>query len=397
MYSFDTYNATPTSTILSVPENKYFYLNGHFDITVLSGNCYLNGVLLTKDTHHIDQSMYQPAFSFVCKTQCDLQIVPSLTISQELHDLPTKYLSSEMPSRDTELSMKVFPFGGVRIVQNSNVLRMSVPIEWRKMFRKIQQTCSDGPFRVCVIGAKSSGKSTFVNLLVNSLVSHKEVCVMDFDPGQPYCGTVGTFSLAVYERQGFNESYIGNPTKAKRQFILGNSNLGINSELAMMLVRQICEVYFKEYSDLPLIVNTAGWVNGFGLELLGFEIECIQAHLVVDVTPGKDTIRNCKVPLYNKIKSCAEPQKFLPNVLTPKTRRLLSCEAQMISSKWYSIPFKEIALATIDDIQPRFALFAAHYRYVFLSYDQSLETDISKNSTDFPLWYLSTPMHKLYM
>ncbi|BFU22232.1 hypothetical protein EHI8A_212670 [Entamoeba histolytica HM-1:IMSS-B] len=390
MYKFDNAEIEKEQTTLHIPKDCYFYLTGHFQFEVLKGDVYVNGIKALKGNHCIEQSHFSPAIPFVCKTNADIQFKPLTTTCEELYELPNSYLMKETTKEDTLLSSNAFTFGGIRIVNKSLANKMNIPKNWRKVIQRIKNTAKQGVVRVGVVGGKGCGKSTFVNLLKNSLVEDNKVCIIDVDPGQPFCGKIGTFSLIICDKQNFNEPYISKTFYEEYNFVIGSNNLGNNTCLVIQTIKELIQLYIDKYSNLPLIINTAGWKSGFGLELLELELSLSRTMFVIDIIDSPNSIikeldQIC--PIHIAIQSGVNKSFILPNLLTSSFRRDLSLSNLMIHSNWYSIPLKRISLSYLDDFDPHFALLSINNKYVFLSHNNLIEPHIINNTTDYPVFY----------
>lgn len=388
MYAFDNAEIQPSSTTLFVKANQYFYLCGHFDVEVVHGECYLDGVQLMSGVHHVEQPVYSPAHSFVCTVDSTLRFTPLECSFPELYQLPPSTMSLKSVSADCLLSKNAFPFGGVLIVNESSVMRkMVVPSNWRRICRRIFNTCTEGPLRMMVVGAKGVGKSLFTNILTNTLVRSNKVCVLDMDPGQPLSGKVGCLSLLVYEDQMFSESFIQNKEVSGTHYVFGSNNIGINIPLYLKIFEEMIMTYNAQFSGLPMIVNTGGWVNGLGADLLLSMMKMADIQLTIDITQNdKLTIREKATPLYVAVKSMSSVPTHLPNIFTPQTRRFYMQKTQFIGAEWYQIPLNGFCLQYTGEFDNHFALCAIHQQHVFLAHNNEVEQDIKNNATEYPVF-----------
>jgi len=143
-----------------------------------------------------------------------------------------------------------------------------------------------------VCGPKGSGKSTFVRLLANRLVTgpmapdlesmphlHKPVtvCILDLDPGQPEFSPPGQLSL-VHIRNPvlgppFTHPHTGDNTSTR--LVRAHSIAAISPKddpeyflaCAADLIAHY-QVLLKNYPTCPLIINCPGYVLGSALEMM---------------------------------------------------------------------------------------------------------------------------------
>lgn len=138
------------------------------------------------------------------------------------------------------------------------------------------------PISVMVTGPKSSGKSTFAKLVVNRLVTSSpgttknkkasDVAVLDLDPGQPEYGVPGQISLIRLTEPVLQPSF-GHPLPGAgfeviRSHSLASISPASDPELYIEAARDLTIHYRNVLGTCPLIINTPGWIQGTGLDLL---------------------------------------------------------------------------------------------------------------------------------
>ncbi|KAJ3371388.1 Polynucleotide 5'-hydroxyl-kinase nol9 [Allomyces arbusculus] len=128
------------------------------------------------------------------------------------------------------------------------------------------------------IGAKGHGKSTLNRMLVNVLLStFSQVAFLDMDPGQAEFTEPGVLGLTVVDFPVLGPGYLYRPARPllAEQF-LGAVTPQACPDIYLQHVRTLvaayrayaAEAWAKERRVVPLVVNTLGWVRGFGFELL---------------------------------------------------------------------------------------------------------------------------------
>ncbi|KAL7667637.1 hypothetical protein ACOME3_010548 [Neoechinorhynchus agilis] len=132
-------------------------------------------------------------------------------------------------------------------------------------------------FRVMVCGYRQMGKSTFVRLAANSLLSHFScVRVLDLDPGKSMFTPPGNISLSeVRSPFYFNEFSLTENGGSSQLDTLATLFVGYDNvfECFDHYIR-VCESLIKtaarllEQAPFPMLVNTMGWMHGFGIEIL---------------------------------------------------------------------------------------------------------------------------------
>ncbi|KAI3402322.2 GRC3 [Candida oxycetoniae] len=167
--------------------------------------------------------------------------------------------------------------------QREDVQGLNIDNSWVEYFQK-HMRCKEPRFMV--IGGKNTGKTTFSKSMANySVLSSKQsVVYLDLDPGQsefssPYCLSLHVEKSAQYcfdwthSRAGVSHYYgFTSPMEAPTRYL------------------EIAEILFKEYSTkyapkrYPLIVNTPGWIKGYGREILSQLSQIIEPTFVVHLT-----------------------------------------------------------------------------------------------------------------
>ncbi|RCK59158.1 Polynucleotide 5'-hydroxyl-kinase GRC3 [Candida viswanathii] len=131
------------------------------------------------------------------------------------------------------------------------------------------------PLKIMIIGNKNTGKSTFCKTLLNELLlglPQASVDYLDLDPGQSEHSHPYTLSLSkITEPQfGFNSS---NHAREKHDHYFGFTS-SIHSPTRYIKI--IEDLYSKYDGKNHLIVNTPGYIKGFGKELLNEITKLIQ-------------------------------------------------------------------------------------------------------------------------
>ncbi|RDW67980.1 hypothetical protein BP6252_09376 [Coleophoma cylindrospora] len=137
---------------------------------------------------------------------------------------------------------------------------------------------------ILICGPKSSGKSTFAKLLSNKLLtmdrkrssdSQSGIAVLDLDPGQPEYSIPGQLSLVHLLEPNFGPPYThpipSNMSHIIRAHTVAAITPSLDPALYMSCALDLFAHYkdhLSKYPDCPLVINTAGWVLGTGLEIL---------------------------------------------------------------------------------------------------------------------------------
>lgn len=153
-----------------------------------------------------------------------------------------------------------------------------------------------------ITGPKSAGKSTFGRLLANQLLTdersgkpqHSGIAILDLDPGQPEHGPPGQISLVRITEPVLSPSFcrtLPESVPGSGRFIVRSHTLAAVSpssdpDLYLSAVADLVTHYRNRFASLPLVVNTPGWVQGTGLDLLVSLIEIAKPTHVMYMAPG---------------------------------------------------------------------------------------------------------------
>jgi len=142
---------------------------------------------------------------------------------------------------------------------------------------------------VMVCGPKGAGKSTFCRMLANALLSNMPVqqrnikttqssnyvAFLDLDPGQPEYSPPGEISLHMIKAYNFGPPFV-HPSSQSSNECVSAHHFGYISPKEDPYHYHRCAIdLFSHYKSMsannplcPLIVNSSGWIQGSGLELL---------------------------------------------------------------------------------------------------------------------------------
>ena len=170
------------------------------------------------------------------------------------------------------------------------------PAEWNKRLAALVAARQRGntPL-VFLCGPKSSGKSTFGKLLANRLVTDHgdskkkawaSVAVLDIDPGQPEYGPPGVISLNRISGPNLAPSFC-HPTlepihgQLKAHAVASITPAQDPSHYIECTLNLLAHHRSTVDSKCPLIINTPGWIQGTGLDILADLIKEIRPTEVI--------------------------------------------------------------------------------------------------------------------
>ncbi|KAJ8772154.1 hypothetical protein K2173_027331 [Erythroxylum novogranatense] len=129
-----------------------------------------------------------------------------------------------------------------------------------------------------ICGPKNSGKSTFSRHLINVLLKrYRKVGYLDTDVGQPEFTAAGLLSFTVVDTLT-SDLAVPCLKTPERCLFFGDISSKRDPTTYVKYICTIYDYYQKEYmlnmgkssgkTELPLVVNTPGWVKGVGYDIL---------------------------------------------------------------------------------------------------------------------------------
>ncbi|KAI0160142.1 hypothetical protein GGR57DRAFT_408259 [Xylariaceae sp. FL1272] len=170
------------------------------------------------------------------------------------------------------------------------------PAEWNKELATLLSTKKSKPLSAMITGPKSSGKSTFGKILTNRLLTSPSispqrhsgvdgVAILDLDPGQPEYCVAGQIALVLVTKPIFSPSFCRPETipetRVVRSHSLANVSPASNPDLYLEMAVDLMTYYRNTLATYPLVINTPGWIQGTGLDLLVSFIELLRPAEVI--------------------------------------------------------------------------------------------------------------------
>lgn len=183
------------------------------------------------------------------------------------------------------------------VLDSTNLVSVLNTKNWNRLVSDLSNLYKNGElFRIMVIGNKNSGKSTLTKLLLTSFlneVSDQSVNVIDLDPGQPEFSQIDCVSLNKFRTLenlilGSNQLSLSNSEFSLNHFIGFNSSKD-QPKRYVELAGKLMDLYNKEglLQNESLLINTPGWLKGFGLEIMKELIDTIKPTHLIYLNSGK--------------------------------------------------------------------------------------------------------------
>ncbi|KAI8947490.1 hypothetical protein F4801DRAFT_592529 [Xylaria longipes] len=281
-------------TQLKLDEGERLVILGSYGVRVQSGEATIYGATLKASQNvswvHAPQSHALPVIRCTSDTTLELHPHPC---AQELKDLGLlsplfRKLWWESPSSaprdkgagsgDTFRILSTSEDGPKKTILQD----LKAPPEWNRATATLVASNDPAPPSIMITGPKSSGKSTFGKILTNRLLTSTNthakrpsdggVVILDLDPGQPeYCGP-GQIALILVTKPVVSPSFcrpFDTPgIRTIRSHALASLSPASDPDLYNEMALDLITHYRNAFRSYPLVINTPGWIQGTGLDLL---------------------------------------------------------------------------------------------------------------------------------
>ncbi|KAK6087118.1 hypothetical protein SCUP234_02211 [Seiridium cupressi] len=294
---------------LKLSEGERLVILGSYGIHVISGHVTICGAVLRSSSKtrwvHAPHCHALPVIR--CPEQAVIELEPCLA-AQGLRRLGTLsplfrrlWNESSAPggaAGDSSFSILYTSADGPKRVLLSD---LKSPPEWNREIEMLVTAARTKSLSVVVAGPRSAGKSTFGRLLTNQLLTDasdkkqsRGVVVLDLDPGQPEHGPPGQISLVRITEPVLSpsfcrpllESLSGSAGPIIRSHTLASVSPASDPDLYLSGVADLITHYRNRLGSLPLIINTPGWIQGTGLDLLTSLIQTAKPTNVIYMAAG---------------------------------------------------------------------------------------------------------------
>ncbi|XP_020592134.1 protein CLP1 homolog [Phalaenopsis equestris] len=144
---------------------------------------------------------------------------------------------------------------------------------------------SQGP-RTIVVGPTDSGKSSLCRMLLNWACKRNwKPTFVDLDISQGSITMPGCISASSVEMP--MDAFWGFPTEMPVVYFYGHTSASVNVELYKVLMKELAQTLekrflcFPEYEVAGMVINTMGWIEGLGYELLLQAINTFNVNVVL--------------------------------------------------------------------------------------------------------------------
>ncbi|KAI5957096.1 GRC3 [Candida jiufengensis] len=256
--------------LLKLHNPEFIIIKGQFKMEIIEGEVQLNNCYnMASDSKKIYsfKSSGAQALPIVSHASADnIAVLKLINLKNGLENLHKIYSQRSSAVSDQDNLFRNYTFEIVIKESEDESCGLYIPDTWSKMFKSIANSPLNS---LMVIGHKNTGKSTFSKCFMDYLLLHRKrpVVLMDLDPGQseyssPYC-----MSLSIHYEASFCEDLSKDD---KTELYYGFTSPMESPSRFLNIVQRLFDTYSSTYlhKGYVLIINTPGWIKGYGKELL---------------------------------------------------------------------------------------------------------------------------------
>ncbi|KAI1065274.1 hypothetical protein LB507_000053 [Fusarium sp. FIESC RH6] len=288
---------------ITLPNKERFVVIGSYGIRVIRGEVKLAGATLypsdTIEWVHAPYCYAVPVLRTAEETK--LEFYPDNTargirqlgrlspLFRKMWVAPPEIISAKVTEESTFELIYTHEEASKRSIEDM----VPMPAWNKKLSSLVATSRKKASLSTLICGPKSAGKSTFLRLFLNGLLTDRpqaqnsrKVVVLDLDPGQPEYAPAGTVSLVSVNKPNIGTPFTHTSSensafKVVRCHSMASVTPASNPDLYLSSAADLFDTYSKHHAGDPLIINTPGWIQGTGLDLLCTLIERIKPHEVL--------------------------------------------------------------------------------------------------------------------
>lgn len=181
------------------------------------------------------------------------------------------------------------PLNGLGMIPLASTIEgLKMPKSYQDALNTVVNACRgdmDGCAVILVCGTKNVGKSTFIRLLINTLLNHTaSVDYLEGDLGQTEFTPAGCLSLLTVTEPLLGPPFTHQHTP-EHMIYYGQSSCESNLDRYLESLKSLWHRRCQS-RETPVVINTMGWVKGFGFQLLVDMIRFFPVSHVVQLSHG---------------------------------------------------------------------------------------------------------------
>ncbi|KAI1443167.1 hypothetical protein F5Y02DRAFT_225177 [Annulohypoxylon stygium] len=368
--------------VLKLSDGERLVILGSYGIRVTSGEITINGAILrsAEKIHWVDAPHCHSLPVIRCSNTATIELSSNSNVAAAFRGLGRlsphfRKLWNESPS-SSPAQMATGPESTFQTLYTSADGPKRIPLqdlvsppEWNREIARLVNISTSKPCSIMITGPKSSGKSTFGKILANRLITdqlqgskhqaHRGVAVLDFDPGQPEYCVAGQVALVLLTEPIFSPSFcrpLSSPEiRIVRSHALASVSPASDPDLYLEAAMDLMTHYRNALGRYPLVVNTAGWIQGTGLDLLTSLITDLRPTEVIYMSeygPGEvvDALQeSCKASGFSTLPSQASQltSRTAAHFRSMQTMAYFHAEPESTGTADYHIQWNPKPLTTI--------------------------------------------------
>ncbi|KAK6202966.1 uncharacterized protein RJT21DRAFT_82830 [Scheffersomyces amazonensis] len=293
--------------IVGLKVNEYIMINGQFKLNIQRGAILLNNIhyLYAQRSSHEIIAPSSSSLPVIASTQVLNRAKVEDQITEENEHLfssdyksvvkiwnlrtglenigkyysPFKRLIFNQECGDENLNeyeVKFLDYSFELVLYDNRMIGLNIDKSWTDKIKEIICDINDqySPKIIMAIGNKNSGKSTMNKTLINSILTESDsssISYLDLDPGQPEYSKPYSLSLTRIENTNFGTKFASSTVSDScKEHYFGYTSPVHNPGQYISIIRSLFNYYEKNNKQMGdhLIINTPGWIKGYGREIL---------------------------------------------------------------------------------------------------------------------------------
>ncbi|KAI1770187.1 hypothetical protein F4818DRAFT_433726 [Hypoxylon cercidicola] len=375
--------------VLKLSDGERLVILGNYGVHVTSGEVTINGATLTtsEKIHWVNAAHCHALPVIRCSDTATLELLPHsgiaglrslANLSPQFRRLWNESTSSNGNAASSDPAFQIL-YTSADGPKKTALQDLVSPPEWNREIAKLVKISQSKPCSVIITGPKSSGKSTFGKILTNRLITdrssdskrraHREVAVLDLDPGQPEYCVAGQVALVRLTGPVLGPSFCrplgSSEVRVVRSHALASVSPASDPELYLEAAMDLMTRYRNTLGSYPLVINTPGWIQGTGLDLLMSLIGSLRPTEVVYMSesgPAEvvEALReSCKVSSFSTLPSQASQltSRTAAHLRSMQTMSYFHAETIESPTRWNASPLTTMPPWQVSYLGPNRGVF----------------------------------------
>ncbi|KAL2186262.1 hypothetical protein L209DRAFT_686671 [Thermothelomyces heterothallicus CBS 203.75] len=331
-------------SILTTRDGERLVILGSYGVKVCEGEATIAGAILTPSDPiqwvHAPHCHAVPVLRTKDDTVLELRSHPAAKELRQMATLNPVFAKLWNESPREESTSRPKPSATFQIIYTSQdvpkravLQELTSPPEWNKKLSGLVTAKRKGTPVIFLCGPKSSGKSTFGRLLTNRFITDRggvknrpwtNVAVLDIDPGQPEYSPPGVISLVRIATPNLSPAFCHPTLTPSGGQLRAHAIASVTPALDPAHFIECVLDLFAQYqrgpdANSPLLINTPGWIQGTGLDILTELITSVRPTEVIYMSQDgpEETVNSLRA-------ACATTTPSTPFITLPSQSSELS-------------------------------------------------------------------------